>query len=185
MDALALLHHRNSAAKLTDPAPAGDALINIYKAALRAPDHARLRPWRFLTVVGERRHALGDLYAEALATRNPQASTEELDKARGKTLRAPLIIVAIANVQEHPKVPRIEQLLSAGCATHSMLLAAEAQGFAGIWRTGANAFDRKVMDGLGLSVNEEIVGFLYLGSIEGSYKSLVDLPVDEYVQEWK
>jgi nitroreductase len=185
MDALSLLLGRNSAAKLCEPAPHGDALDNIYQAALRAPDHARLRPWRFLTVAGDGRYALGDLYAEALALRNPQATPQELDKARGKSLRAPLLIVVIACIKEHPKVPLIEQQLSAGCAAHGMLLAAHAQGFAGIWRTGANAFDRKVMDGLGLGVNEQIIGFLYLGSVDGNAKPLPKLNVTDFVQEWK
>jgi nitroreductase len=76
MDALSLLLGRNSAAKLCEPAPHGDALENIYQAALRAPDHARLKPWRFLSVAGDGRYALGDLFADALAARNPQATPE-------------------------------------------------------------------------------------------------------------
>ncbi len=58
-DVLHLLHTRNSAPKLTEPGPDDAALEQILGAALRAPDHARLRPWRFLTVQGERRQALG------------------------------------------------------------------------------------------------------------------------------
>lgn len=184
MDALSLLHSRNSAPKLTEPAPAGEVLDNILKAALRAPDHARLRPWRFLLVRGGRRNALGDLCADALRARKPDSSTEDLDKARSKALRAPLIIVVVARLQDHPKVPAIEQQLSAGCAAHAMLLAAHAQDFAGIWRTGANAFDRSVMDGLGLAVNEEITGFLYLGTLDGNYKPLANLAIEDYTQEW-
>lgn len=185
MDALSLLLGRNSAAKLCEPAPAGEALDTIFQAALRAPDHARLRPWRFLTVAADARYALGDIFADALVERNPQATPAELDKARNKTLRAPMIVIVVVNFQEHPKVPHIEQQLSAGCAAHAMLLAAHAQGFAGIWRTGANAFDRRVMDTLGLAVNEEIVGFLYLGTVDGRYKPLPNLAIADYVQEWK
>ena len=85
---------------------------------------------------------------------------------------------------EHPKVPRIEQWLSAGCAAHGLLQAAEAQGFAGIWRTGDAAFDRSVMDGLGLGADEEIVGFLYLGSRQGPAKPLPEMSVTDYVSQW-
>ncbi len=185
MDAFDLLHGRNSVAKLCEPAPGKEALENIYRAALRAPDHARLRPWRFLSVTGDGRNKLGELYARALAARNSQATVAELDKARGKALRAPLIVVVVACIQAHPKVPKVEQLLSAGCAAHAMLLAVHALGFAGIWRTGANAFDRMVMDGLGLAANEELIGFLYLGTVDGKAKPLAELNVADYVQEWK
>lgn len=185
MDALDLLLGRNSAAKLCAPAPQGEALEIIYQAALRAPDHARLRPWRFLSVSEQRRDTIGDLFAAALALRNPLATREELDKARSKSQRAPLIIVVIASVSEHPKVPRIEQQLSAGCAAHAMLLAAHAQGFGAIWRTGANAFDRYVMTGLGLAAHEEIIGFLYIGSVDGTPKPLPQMNIADYVREWK
>jgi nitroreductase len=66
-----------------------------------------------------------------------------------------------------------------------MLLAAHAQGFGAIWRTGANAFDRYVMAGLGLAAHEEIIGFLYIGSVEGTLKPLPQMNITDYVREWK
>lgn len=156
----------------------------MFVAALRAPDHARLRPWRFLTVAGERRHALGDVLAQALVERSPQADQAAREKAASAPLRAPLVVVAIARIGEHPKVPPIEQRLSAGCAAHGLLLAAEALGYAGIWRTGDAAFDRGVMKSLGLEDNEEIVGFLYLGSRLGDPKPLPQVRPSDYVSRW-
>lgn len=184
MDALELLQARNSSPKLTEPAPSGEQLDTLFKAALRAPDHAALRPWRFLVIEGEDREALGELFARALRQRNPEATEAELDKARSKALRAPLIVTVIVRIREHPKVPPIEQRLSGGCAAYGVLLAAEAMGFSGIWRTGANAFDRNVMNGLGLAEDEEIIGYLYLGSREGRAKPLPEHPVEEFVQRW-
>ena len=90
----------------------------------------------------------------------------------------------MVEISEHPKVPAVEQRLSAGCAAHSLLLAAEAQGYAGIWRTGDAAFDRRVMDALGLAANEEIIGFLYIGTRDGKTKSLPDLAHDDFVSQW-
>jgi nitroreductase len=189
MDAITLLHGRNSAPRLTEPAPSSEILDDMFKAAFRAPDHARLRPWRFLTIEGESRNQLGDVFANAAQLRNaanngPSLTEGELDKIRSKALRAPLIIAVIACVQEHPKVPEIEQIISAGCAAQNILLAAHAHGFAGVWRTGANAFDREVMNQLGLSAHEQLVGFLYLGTIEGKYKPLAELQVEDYCQPW-
>ena len=189
MDALTLLHSRNSAPKLTEPAPTGEALENMLKAALRAPDHARLQPWRFLTIQGEARARLGELFvgAEQLrlaAAGEPPMERDACDRLAAKALRAPLIIVVIAALKEHPKVPALEQLLSAGCAAHGILLAAHAQGYAGIWRTGGNAYDPEVKRGLGLSETEEIVGYLYLGTLDGGYKPLKNLPVEDFCQSW-
>lgn len=184
MEALTLLQQRDSAARLVDPAPSQSELNEILAAATRAPDHARLRPWRFRLVAGEARHQLGELFAAAASARNPDCSEADLQRFKAQPLRAPLIVVVSAVVVEHPKVPAIEQQLAAGCAAYGALLATEAMGYAGIWRTGAHAFDRSVMDGLGMAANEDIVGFLYIGSREGGRKTVPDPALSEIVQTW-
>ncbi|TGD74726.1 nitroreductase [Mangrovimicrobium sediminis] len=181
---LNFLLQRASCARLAEPAPSAEELEPMFAAAMRAPDHARLRPWRFLCVRGERRVELGQRFREALLVRDPAADSAAQDKAANAPLRAPLLVVAIASISEHPKVPPIEQRLAAGCATYGLLLAAEASGYAGIWRTGEVAFDRTVMNALGLAANEEIIGFLYLGTREGDCRALPRLAVDQYVAEW-
>ena len=105
-------------------------------------------------------------------------------KTRSAPLRAPLLVVVVAKLSEHPKVPALEQRLSAGCAAQAILLAAEALGYAGIWRTGDAAFDRLVMTGLGLSSDEEITGFLYIGTRDGVAKSIPQLDAAEFVTNW-
>lgn len=181
---LHFLQNRNSSPKLCDPAPTGEELREIIQAAIRVPDHAWLRPWRFLGIAGERRAALGDLLEASLVRREPRADETARLKAKNAPLRAPLVIVVIARLQDHPKVPAIEQKLSAGCAAHAILLAAEAMGYAGIWRTGDAAFDRGVMTDLGLAQNEEIIGFLYLGSRGGAAKAVPNLYPDHFLSDW-
>jgi nitroreductase len=183
-DIIQFLQQRNSAPKLTDPAPTAADLEEIFRAALRAPDHAWLRPWRFISVVGERRQAFGQLLERCLLARTPEADAAALEKARKSPLRAPLLVVVVVNVTEHPKVPASEQRLSGACAAQAILLATEACGYAGIWRTGAAAFDRAVMDGLGLSQSEEIIGYLYLGSRDGAAKSVPQLDTADFVSSW-
>ena len=143
-----------------------------------------MRPWRFLTIAGERREAFGELLDSCLLQRTPDADEAARTKARNAPLRAPLVVVVIASVSPHPKVPPQEQRFSAACAAHAILLAVEASGFAGIWRTGAPAFDRNVMDGLGLAENEEVVGFIYIGSRLGPAKSIPQLDAADYVSAW-
>jgi len=180
-DILRFLQQRNSAPKLAGPAPGKEQMEEMFRAALRVPDHAWLRPWRFITITGERREAFGELLERCLLARAPEADEAARAKARNAPLRAPMVVVVVVNLTEHPKVPAVEQRLSAGCAAQAILLAAEACGFAGIWRTGAHAFDRGVMDGLGLAAREEIIGFLYLGSREGPAKPVPELDTADFV----
>ena len=178
------LQQRNSAPRLTDPAPDKMARQEMFRAALRAPDHAWLQPWRVLVFEGEARAELGQIFESALLAGKPEADTAAREKARLAPLRAPLLITVICRLTEHPKVPRDEQLISAGCAAHAMLLAAEVQGYAGIWRTGSYATDRQVATALGLENNEEIVGFLYFGTRDGEAKRLPKREVSDYVSYW-
>ena len=184
MDALQLLQQRNSASKLAAPAPTESEMADVFAAAARAPDHARLRPWRFRVIEGDARARLGELYADAAKRRNPTLGEADLQRFRRQPLRAPMILVVSALVQAHPKVPKIEQLLSAGCAAHASLLALEALGYAAIWRTGDHAFDPQVMAGLGMQENEEVIGFLYVGSRDGAAKPLPAVAPNEFVEKW-
>ncbi|WP_339643714.1 nitroreductase family protein [uncultured Porticoccus sp.] len=184
MDALQALHQRVSAPRLSEPAPKGDILANIQRAAFRAADHARMRPWRFLIIEGEGRQALGELFVRS----EEQQGTELSDKARQRIaerpLRAPMVMVVIASPKENPKVPEIEQWLSAGAAAQNMITAAYAQGVGAVWRTGDYAYDPYVMAGLGLSDAERIIGFLYLGTVQISPPEAPETAIDDYFQCW-
>jgi nitroreductase len=184
MDALTLLLQRNSAPRLDAPGPDRAALDQMIRCALRAPDHAWLHPTRFLLVEGDSRQRLGQLFADALRARKPAATADEIQKSLNAPLRAPVVIVVIAHVQQHPKVPALEQQLSAGCAAHGLLLAAQALGFGAVWRTGDNAYDPTVRTGLGLGAAEQIVGYVYVGTPAAAPKSLPPLDPADFVQHW-
>ncbi|WP_117316366.1 nitroreductase family protein [Chromatocurvus halotolerans] len=179
-----LLLQRNSAPRLTLPGPDTQEQKLMFQAALRAPDHLWLRPWRFLVVEGERREALGRVMLDCLLRRDPEADETVRAKALNAPLRAPLLIVVLADITEHPKVPAVEQRLSAGCAAHAILLAAEALGYSGVWRTGNPAYDPEVVAALGGSRDEEITAFLYIGTREGTAKTLPAMSTDDFVARW-
>ncbi|RLM26859.1 NAD(P)H nitroreductase [Brenneria alni] len=162
MDALELLLNRRSASRLTTPAPSGDALNNIIHAGMRAPDHGTLQPWRFFVIENEGLARFSALLTEAAK----QEGMDEagIEKARQAPFRAPLIITVVAHCEENPKVPLWEQVVSAGCAVQSMQMAALAQGFNGIWRSGAWTQHPLVRDAFQCREQDEIVGFLYLGT---------------------
>jgi nitroreductase len=183
-DILEFLQQRNSAARLTEPAPTAGEFADMLRAAMRVPDHAWLRPWRFISIAGERRAVFGEALERSLLLRDQGADEAARAKARNSPLRAPLVVVVVARLCEHPKVPHSEQRLSAGCAAYGLLLAAEALGYAGIWRTGAAAFDRTLMSELGLDDNEEITGFLFLGTSQGPRKPLPVLEVGRFLSRF-
>lgn len=183
MEAIDLLLGRVSVTRLSEPAPTEEQRDVLFRAALRAPDHALLRPWRFLTIEGAAREQLGELFAQALQ-QGGEVSEEALDKARRMPMRAPLLIVAIASPKPHPKVPESEQLLAVGSAVHGLLLAAHAQGIGAVWRTGEFSYDAHVALGLGLLEQERIIGFVYLGTPEGPLRTPPVLEPHEFVQHW-
>ncbi len=166
------LLERNSAPRLTEPAPDANALNVMLKSAFRVPDHAGLRPVRFISIENHRLGALGDVFEQALINRNPEASESQRERARKSPFRAPMIVVVVSKITEHPKVPAEEQRLSAGCSAYAMLLAAEALGYAGIWRTGDASRDPFIAKALDMKENEEVVGFLYIGTRTGEPKGL-------------
>jgi len=165
MDAIDLLLGRVSPAQLAEPGPGSDQLQKILAAAARAPDHGKMQPWRFLVIEGPARERLGELMAQSLLRREPEAPAGKIDSERKKALRSPLVVVVAAAVKENPKVPDVEQIVAAGAACQSMLLAAHALGFGGLWRTGPIAYDAEVKRALGFADGDAIVGIIYLGSI--------------------
>ncbi|GLR62625.1 nitroreductase family protein [Marinospirillum insulare] len=175
---------RNSHPRLIEPAPEGQVMERIYQAALRAPDHAGLTPWRLIEFRNEGLGQLGELFAQAKLCEDPGASIEDLTRLRNMTYRAPLVIAVIAKIQEHPKVPASEQLLSAGCVAHGLLLAAEAEGFAAMWRSGSLCFDPKVKQSLKLNDADELLGFIYMGSPVGRRKALPERKTSDFVEKW-
>ncbi|QIZ76136.1 NAD(P)H nitroreductase [Ferrimonas lipolytica] len=162
MDAQQLLLNRHSQPRLTEPGPNPDQLQLILQAALRAPDHAMLKPYEFVVAQEEGLNRLGEIFFESAQASGD--SGESLARARLLPTRAPMVITVIAKVTEHPKVPPIEQHLTAGCALLQMQQMALALGLGGVWRSGNFARDNVVRDAFGLQQQDEIVGFLYLGT---------------------
>ncbi len=184
MDAIHALHTRLSVPRVTGPVPDEQRLQNMFRAALRAPDHGQLRPWRFLRIQDDGLQGLADLFEQAVRADSPEATDAEIASARGKALRAPLVIITISKATDHPKVPALEQDIAAGCATHAMLIAAHAQGIGAVWRTGPLATHPIVAQGLGLAPGEKVIAMLYVGHSEGPLRELREDAVDDYVQSW-
>ncbi len=166
MDVLTAILSRASAVRLAEPGPTDQQLDELLRAGVRAPDHGRLAPWRFIVIEGDARQKLGDVLRDALLSQNPDASAEQAAAEAAKPLRAPTILVTAAAIQAGNRIPALEQMIAVAAATQNICLAAHAMGMGVMWKTGAPAYDRRVKQLLGLSEQDFIVGFLYLGTAE-------------------
>lgn len=166
--------------RLEVPAPNANELANCYQAAFRSPDHAYLRPWRFIECREQEREQLGQLFVDALG-REQSLSEAQLKKLANAPLRAPLVLICYAEISEHEKVPEIEQLLAAGCAVNNFSLALYAQGYGSVWRTGDPAHSLAVHQALNLSKHQTIIGYLYVGTPSTEDKALPVLEIESFV----
>ncbi|HVY18258.1 MAG TPA: nitroreductase [Rhodopila sp.] len=184
MDAIDLLLTRESALKLQAPGPSATELDRIFAAAVRAPDHGRLRPWQFVVIGEDQRTAFGDLMAESMRRREPGATADALQRERDKAFRAPCIVAVAAKVKRGHKIPEIEQIASASAAAQTIMLAVPALGYGAVWKTGAPAYDPTVKIALGLEPEDEILGFLYIGTPTGGPSPLPRPEARDFVTRW-
>jgi nitroreductase len=169
LNALELLTTRRSfkAMELSGPGPSAAQIDTLLTVAARVPDHGKLAPWRFIVFEGDARRAAGDAIAAAFQARYPDAKPEHVEAERNRLLRAPLVVAVVSRAGPHVKIPEWEQVLSAGAAAMNLVLAAHALGFAANWITEWYAYDRAVLDALGLAPHERIAGFVHIGTPPG------------------
>ena len=180
MDALENILNRVSARSLVEPHPSKKEMDIVYKAALRAPDHAWLRTSSFIEVKGESLNKLSNIFVK-YGKSVPDISDEVLDKYKNAPYRAPMIIILVNTFKEHPKVPAIEQKLSTATAAQNIMLALNAMKYSCIWRTGKMAFNELIQNELGLAKDQEILGYLYIGTESGEKKKIPNLDIDDFV----
>jgi nitroreductase len=165
-DALELLKTRRSLkpVELTTPGPSAAEIETLLTVASRVPDHGKLIPWRFIVFEGEARAMAGEAIAAAFRAKYPDAKPEHVDNERKRLARAPLVIAVVSRAMPHVKIPEWEQVLSAGAAAMSLVLAAHALGYGANWITEWYAYDRRALDALGIKENEKIAGFIHIGT---------------------
>ena len=164
-DALDLLKKRRSVKPLdlAGPGPSAADLETLLTIAARVPDHGKLVPWRFVVFQGDARLKAGEAIAAAFKTDHPEATADQIEFERRRLARAPLVIAVVSRAAPHVKIPEWEQVLSSGATAMSLLIAAHALGFGATWITEWYAYDRAVLDALGLAPHEKIAGFIHIG----------------------
>jgi nitroreductase len=175
---------RASAKVFGEPGPRDAELRTIFEAAVRAPDHGKLRPWRFFVVRGDARRHLSELFVAGVKRREPGAAEAQIDKEREKPLRAPVTIVVAAKIVAGHKIPEIEQTLSTGAAAMNILNAVHALGFSAKWVTGANCYDPEFRREFGLDTTDQLIGFIHVGTPTDATAPPSRPDPAEFVIEW-
>jgi nitroreductase len=148
---------------LDGPAPAPAEIETLLTIASRVPDHGKLVPWRFIVFEGDARLAAGEAIAAAFIADHPDSTREEIEYERRRLAQAPLVIAVVSRAAPHVKIPEWEQVLSAGAAAMNLVVAVHALGYGAKWITEWYAYDRRVLDALGLAPGERIAGFVHIG----------------------
>jgi nitroreductase len=164
-DAIELLKMRRSVKprEMSGPGPSPAELETILTIGARVPDHGKLTPWRFIVFEGDARVRAGEVIAKVFTQKNPSAPLADIEIEKRRLTDAPLVIGVVSFTKPHPKVPPWEQELSAGASAMNIVTAATALGYGACWLTGWFAFDRDVLDGLGLKADEKLIGFIHIG----------------------
>lgn len=182
-----LLNRRSSKpALMAEPGPSPRELRQILTAAARVPDHKKLVPWRFIVFEGDARAAFGEQLAAICASEEAESPSDvRLATERARFTRAPVVIAVISRIASPPKVPAIEQTLSAGAACMNLCHAANALGFATSWITEWYAFSEGVRGALGLGDGEVVAGFVYIGTASEKQADRDRPDLDQITEYWQ
>ena len=166
--AQALINSRQNVSpkRLVEPGPSAEQLDALLSLAAAAPDHGLLMPWRFILVPAKQRQHLAEVFALALIDRDPGATLEQIESAREKAHRAPLLLVAVACLgPREPNTPLLERMVSMGAAIQNLLLGAHAMGFGAGLTSGQAMASHRVHDLCGLAEGEAAVCCVNIGTV--------------------
>ena len=152
--------------RLIEPGPSAQQLDALFSLAAAAPDHGLLNPWRFIIVPTEQRRRLAEVFALALIDRDPGATLAQIESAREKAHRAPLLLVAIACLApREPDTPALERMVSMGAAIQNLLLGAHAMGFGAGLTSGQAMASKRLHSLCGLTDGEAAVCCVNIGTV--------------------
>lgn len=157
--------HSVSPKLLVHPGPNTVQINQLMAAAAAAPDHGKLRPWRFVLFPTESRAALADVFESALRERLPAADDQALSRAREKASRAPVLLGVILKLNTNTTVPHVDdQIASGGAALQNILLTAHVMGFGARALSGQAVRTDVFRKALALTDDEIFLCFVTIGT---------------------
>lgn len=148
-----------SAVTLAEPAPSPEDLDKLLRLAMRAPDHGKLTPWRFIVLAGEGKKAFAAKLETMAFERGDARAAAKLAK-----LKTPPLGVAVVSRAAPGEIPEWEQVLSAGAVCANLLYGAQAMGYGANWITDWYAYDEEARAILGLAPHERVAGYIFMGT---------------------
>ena len=148
-----------SALTLTAPAPDAGEIDALLRLATRVPDHGKLTPWRFVVLEGEAKARFAAKLEALAIARGDQTAAAKLGK-----LKVPPLAIAVIAAPKPAAIPQWEQLLSAGAVATTLLYATLALGYGANWITDWYAYDEDAKAILGLTGEEQVAGFMLIGT---------------------
>ena len=180
-----LLTRRSTVANMMDgPGPSDAELQKILETGMRVPDHGHLTPWRFIVLRGDAREKIGAVIAASYRNNNPEATEERIEIEQERLTRAPVVVAVLSRVHKGHKIPEWEQVLSAGAACQTMLIASQSMGYAAQWLTEWYAYDADVKTAIGAAAGDEIAGYVYIGNEIAKGKERARPKYENIVFEW-
>lgn len=179
----ALIHSRQhvSPKRLIAPGPNLSQRLEILNSAAAAPNHGKITPWHFYEVSPESRNLLGNLFANALIERDPTATATQVEEAKQKAFRGPLLLLATVNFEnEKDNIPEQEKIISAGCAIQNVLLMANALGFGSGLSSGKALYSQKMRELFLFKDKEQPLCFITIGNISTHKPNTIRPDISSY-----
>lgn len=168
------------------PGPDDAELAQILQTAMCAPDHGRLRPWRFKILRGQAIQQLADLAIKATREAGIELSPEKEASTRRWLDQVP-VLIAVACFLDHSntKIPEQERVLATGAAVTNILNATHMLGYSAYWSTGLGTYVDEVPEALGFDALEyRFMGFVSLGTPLRTLTPPQRPDANDFVSEW-
>jgi nitroreductase len=161
--AIALLLSRHSVGPkhLSAPGPTDDELRTVLAAALRAPDHGKLVPFRFVVIRDDGLARLADLFVDY--GKRCGKTGDALAQERSRAMQAPVVLAVVARIHGTDSIPAHEQWMAVGGAVANVVSALHFMGFGAKMLSGLRAADPTVARAI-CRDDEVLVGWISAGT---------------------
>jgi nitroreductase len=171
---------------LKDPGPNEAEIHLMLHAALAAPDHGNLRPWRAVLIPPSRRGQLAKVFKAAKLEQVPDASQDDLEKAAAQAFNAPgLLVIMIDPVQGHAKATVEEQFIALGAALQNLILTAHSLGYGATITSGDKVHSRALQSCFSRIATEQVVAFISIGTPAKRNLTRTFLEVGQRISSWR
>lgn len=157
-----LTRHSTGPRWMVAPGPSTAQLRVAICAALRAPDHAKLVPWRAVVISDRDRDALGELFA--CFARDVGKTDDDVAIERERARNGPVLVAWIVRIDETvAEVPPHEQWMCAGGALTNFLNALHLMGFGAKTLSGRKCNHPAIRNAF-CGAGEVLAGFVCIGT---------------------